>query len=283
MYLEDANMNMTISTETVGKLRAGFTAWIQRYGPLIAPEELKYSIMDHGRRREGLAAVRVWIECGGDPAAASEYTTSTILSVAACYVEIDVVRFLLENGADVFRATEALSACCMSGLFTPVSFQIVTALLDHGADINYFVENSYNGFRCKSATPLMRAAWNGRRKLIHLLLRRGAQNLVNSEGRGPVWCALDERGIGSPDIADLFDAVDRAGSYTAYHREPRVRVLVLRALCEVNRATPPADDVLRRVISLPREVFWLVIQYWHTELDDEPVDNVDEPKDNGDY
>ena len=141
-------------------------------------------------------------------------------------------------------------------------------------------------------TPLMGAAAWGKRALVHLLLRRGAKTLTNSEGRDAATCAREARlfsherlvlGSGFPGLADFLSEVQRCGSYKAYVREPRVRLLLLRVLCERRRATPPADGVLGRVIELPREVFWLIAQYWRADMDIGRYDNDPAPDVYPDY
>ena len=87
-------------------------------------------------------------------------------------------------------------------------------------------------------------------------------------------------------LADFLAAVKRAGSYAAYVRAPRVKLVRLRTLCARGRARPPADPVLERLFGgapetpsttksprssrpLPNEVFWHVLAYWRTSRDDE--------------
>ena len=88
-------------------------------------------------------------------------------------------------------------------------------------------------------------------------------------------------------LADFLAAVKRAGSYAAYVRAPRVKLVRLRTLCARGRARPPADPILERLFGgapetssttkstcssrrpLPNEVFWHVLAYWRTSRDDE--------------
>lgn len=246
----------------------------------------------------------MWIECGGDATAIIPPGDSTLLNGAACHGAADGVRTLLANGANVLHvptglvsgggkliltATDALVRSCASKAVSGSdNLEVVTMLLDSGADIDFSLSDQ-DLFSC--STPLMGAAARGKRALVHLLLRRGAQSLSNSEGRDAAMCAREGRGSshapllesGFPGLADFLSEVQRCGGYKAYVREPRMRLLLLCVLCERRRATPPADGVLGRVIELPREVFWLIAQYWRADMDIGRYDNDPAPDVYPDY
>ena len=80
----------------------------------------------------------------------------------------------------------------------------------------------------------------------------------------------------------LFIAkVKRAGGWKPFALEPRLGLLVLRALCEQGRASPPVKSVdteqpataasvsvIARLFGVPKEVFWIVLSYWNPFRDD---------------
>ena len=80
----------------------------------------------------------------------------------------------------------------------------------------------------------------------------------------------------------LFIAkVKRAGGWKPFALEPRLRLLVLRALCEQGRASPPVKSVdteqpataasvsvVAQLFGVPKEVFWIVLSYWNPFRDD---------------
>ena len=91
------------------------------------------------------------------------------------------------------------------------------------------------------------------------------------------------------ETIDLLTAVEDAGSWKRYVREPVVQLLCLRYLCLAGRARPPAYNTLlvrlfgappvpnagkartrrRHAASgrpLPDEVFALVLEFWHFKL-----------------
>ena len=166
----------------------------------------------------------------------------------------------------------------------------MSAMIDYGADVN------------ASSSPNLRSIlmfcsryreWNANAfslaPLARLLVRRGADVfLKDKEGLDAEDHArfyIHEREDGSA-LADFLAAVKRAGSYAAYVRAPRVKLVRLRTLCARGRARPPADPVLERLFGgapetpsttksprssppLPNEVFWHVVAYWRTSRDDE--------------
>lgn len=269
-------MDPYLSTECLRKI---FTASIRNEGPKRMPGELRESVR-RSVHDKAIVIVRLWIACGGD--AAANDNKVTLLSIAAYQRHADTVRFLLGNGANVMdhpdnrrglyvapgenSATSALVSCCVNNkVSTPAQLETAKVLLNAGANIDAI----YRSFGPGGNTPLMLATLMGNRRMVHYLLHRGAQNVMvdvvqSPAARSPAVLAHE---LGYHDLKCLFDAVFlRAGSYKAYVREPRVRLLLLRVLCERLRATPPADGVLGRVMPLPREVFWLVMQYWSPNL-----------------
>ena len=66
----------------------------------------------------------------------------------------------------------------------------------------------------------------------------------------------------------LILGVRAAGSWRAYARLPRKRVLRLRSLMLRGRAKPRrtgAPNVVARVFKLPNEMVWKVLAFWRVE------------------
>ena len=106
---------------------------------------------------------------------------------------------------------------------------------------------------------------------------------------------LDERGIQLKDLLDSFgvsgrealpklrawlDAGEDPDAVLALHgpttkeslltgalshRAPRVALVVLRRLCEKERARPPPE--LARLFALDKFIFWRVLAFWRTDRD----------------
>ncbi len=60
----------------------------------------------------------------------------------------------------------------------------------------------------------------------------------------------------------LRNVVD-AGGWKPYVRAPRVSLVVLRRLCEKERARPPPE--LARLFALDKFIFWRVLSFWRSE------------------
>ena len=71
---------------------------------------------------------------------------------------------------------------------------------------------------------------------------------------------------------ELLTAVRAAGSWKRYANAPRIDVIVLQRLCAAGRAAPP--PALARLFPtstksppLPKELVWLILQFWRTDRD----------------
>ena len=68
---------------------------------------------------------------------------------------------------------------------------------------------------------------------------------------------------------DLIVGVRAAGSWRAYVRLPRKRVLTLRSMMLRGRAKPrrtrAADPIVARAFKLPNEMVWKVLAFWRVE------------------
>ena len=155
----------------------------------------------------------------------------------------DVVQFLLSRGVDVNHESMNLlhSSVCAGQWFATV------LLLDCGADVDALATD-------RRRTPLMRAADRTRSvsaevmpahlALVRLLLSRGAD--VRAKDRMGHQ-AHQIAAMGTPVRALLSD-VRAAGGWRSYVHRDRMRLLVLRALCEKGRATT-SDGLLARLFA----------------------------------
>ena len=143
----------------------------------------------------------------------------------------------------------------------------------------------------------MRAALFGHCDMIRLLLSRGAAlDARNNDGRDAETIA---RRFNNDDEAPalLADVRLAGGTWDAYLRDPRKRLLALRVLCERGRASTD-DALLRRLFPaapataaeggkrakrglqrtreeyraakggrLPRGIFWHILEYWRCDRD----------------
>ena len=156
--------------------------------------------------------------------------------------------------------------------------RIIQLLLDHGAEIDAVRNDS-------GETALMMAA--GCRSLYadraRALLRNGASlSLRDKDGHTALVYAEISPCLNQPTL-DLLTAVEAAGSWKRYAREPVVQLLSLRYLCLAGRATAPPKLVRcfglppvpnageartrrRRAAGstpLPDEVFAHILGFWH--------------------
>ena len=231
--------------------------------PTLAPQLLFDTIMSFPSYYVH-TKIREWVQWGG-AATATDVDGTTILSVCAAHNRPGAVRYLLQHGANVpmgggweSTATEALSSFC--GSLHSDNLQIAGDLINAGANINF------EG--CGYRTPLMYAAEKVKVGLVHFLLQHGAKvDATNKSGHDAA--ALARKGYGSsipgdPGLGDFLSKVKRAGGYELFvRRGARIRLIVLRVLCERGRATPPADNILARaMVCLPKEIFWHLTSYW---------------------
>ena len=108
--------------------------------------------------------------------------------------------------------------------------------------------------------PLRDAVFNGYDDVVHLLLSRGAK----TDWYEQLW---RPRGTLPPSKSQkLIAVVLAAGGWRKYTLPPRKDMLVLRELCEKDRAKPSAQ--CERLFALPKGVFWRVISFWRSYLDE---------------
>ena len=155
----------------------------------------------------------------------------------------DVVQFLLSRGLDV---NDEYMGLLHASVWAGQWFATVL-LLDCGADVDVRATD-------RRRTPLMRAADRTRSvraevmpahlAMVRLLLSRGAD--VRAKDRMGHQ-AHQIAGMGTPVRALLSD-VRAAGGWRSYVHRDRMRLLVLRALCEKGRATT-SDGLLARLFA----------------------------------
>lgn len=213
-----------------------------------------------------------WLK--SDPADPDQ--VNRILMWAAQYSLVGM-GILIEFGADVNSrdedGTTPLHYAAYANVAMDTSYEIdarnalgrMELLLDRGSSVdprNVFGE-----------TPLMIIARFGTLGAARVLLSRGASlHVRNIHGQDAVDCA----GAGRfPDRADVFSFlrdVRLAGGWAPFLRAPRVRLFLLRLLCERGRASAPSRGQLQfgdvdvaRIFELPADVFLLILEFW-TEL-----------------
>ena len=64
-------------------------------------------------------------------------------------------------------------------------------------------------------------------------------------------------------FARCLEIVVAAGGWKPYVRAPRVSLVILRRLCEKERARPPPE--LACLFALDKFIFWRVLSFWRSE------------------
>ena len=116
-------------------------------------------------------------------------------------------------------------------------YDVARYLLSQGADVNYVIQHPYR----KDALSL-------------------ARNHAKDCGTANDWCSDHVTGF-----SRLLEIVVAAGGWKPYVRAPRVSLVVLRRLCEKERARPPPE--LARLFALDKFIFWRVLAFWRTDRD----------------
>ena len=240
------------------------------------------------------ADVNALIQRAGPAADVNGRDTLLVISVEDDHY--DVARFLLEHGANPNLADDD----DIFPLLTAKTARVIDLLVAHGADVNR--QNGDYG-----ETPLMIQVSRANIESLRALLRHGASLSFRNHddetaltmaqsfheharlapvGAGAVVKRWKE---GMEPIINLLQAVEAAGSYKRYLREPVVQLLALRYLSLAGRATAPANLLrlfgappipnagrsrtrARRVASsaartlLPDEVFKLILDFWNERV-----------------
>ena len=272
---------------------AGYTN-VTRGTLSIAPSLL----MSRMGKPEGLDQLRLWLECGGDVDAQMRNGGRLLISAIShcnadavallisrgastegalkevCSVEevegypgrVEMAQLLLRHGASTEGALHQL--CRLKGSSTvpftkgpSEALQLARLLVDAGEDVNAVRDGPYG----TKMVPLRDAmCWRGRDlqndDLVHFLLARGAK----TDWYEQLWRTCG--GIPPSNSRKLIAVVLAAGGWRKYTLPPRKDMLVLRELCEKDRAKPPAQ--FEGLFALPKGVFWRVISFWRSYLDE---------------
>ena len=272
---------------------AGYTN-VTRGTLSIAPSLL----MSRMGKPEGLDQLRLWLECGGDVDAQMRNGGRLLISAIShcnadavallisrgastegalkevCSVEevegypgrVEMAQLLLRHGASTEGALHQLCRLKGSSIvpFTKgpsEALQLARLLVDAGVDVNAVRDGPYG----TKMVPLRDAmCWRGRDlqndDLVHFLLARGAK----TDWYEQLWRGCG--GIPPSNSRKLIAVVLAAGGWRKYTLPPRKDMLVLRELCEKDRAKPSAP--FERLFALPKGVFWRVISFWRSHLDE---------------
>ena len=197
--------------------------------------------------KEGdLRGVEVALATGAD--VNQKHHGDTMLAIAAYSGHHEVVRFLLEHGADpdIGRGDDDSYKI----LHSASDAQMIDLLVAHGANVElreiygrtalmvHAVQ--FHEVRVDEVRALLRhgASFNARdindRTALDLA-RSMSQTNSQMIGATSIRDLRRERG---QLIIDLLEAVEAAGSWKRYVREPIVQLLSLRFLCLAGRATP---------------------------------------------
>ena len=223
--------------------------------------------------RDALPKVRAWLDAGEDPNAVSalSYDNTSILAEALSHGRVESVRLLLARGA---RVEDIHFSAAMHGS-TPEqrALPIMKLLVSAGADVN----KPRGGSTIPGTSPLMSAVRRKNYNVAKYLLSQGADvnYVVPGESWSPDALAVarhntNNGGYRRVEGADIefyrfLTNVVAAGGWKPYVRAPRVALVVLRRLCEKERARPPPE--LARLFALDKFIFWRVLSFWRSDRD----------------
>ena len=245
---------------------------------MVLSEEI-CAAAEHGHH----AAIQDWFSTGTRDPNEEDVYGRPLLVCATYGGQCDIIRICLQHGADV-KLHGVLYVAASRG-----HTDAAVLLLDHGARVDFRSSLGYGW------TPLFSAVTGLTNidrtcDMIRLLLRHGVD--INARWESTSFTAeAYARRNGKDEAADLLADVRLAGgTWDAYLRYPRKRLLALRVLCERGRASTDDDLLLRlfpwhappkngpttraarrarapRAAQLPKEVFWLVLKFWRSDRD----------------
>ena len=138
----------------------------------------------------------------------------------------------------------------------------------------------HRGPPAEGASPLMSAVRKRKYNVAKYLLSQGAdvnyRNVDPEESWLPNALARAHFNANEPYGSNMTTDVDiefyrflrsvvDAGSWKLYVRAPRVALVILRRLCEKDRARPPPE--LARLFALDKFIFWRVLSFWRCDRD----------------
>ena len=240
-------LNNEPEPDNIKRLHAAGYTNVRSYNLSIAPALL----MARMGKPEGLDQLRLWLDCGGDVDARPRSGGRLLLrAIGMC--NADAAALLIRRGASTEGALHQL--CGLEDF--PRAVEIARLLVDAGEDVNAVRERRHD----TKMVPLRDAVFNGYDDVVHLLLSRGAK----TDWYEQLW---RPRGTLPPSKSQkLIAVVLAAGGWLKYTLPPRKDMLVLRELCEKDRAKPSAQS--ERLFALPKGVFWRVISFWRSHLDE---------------
>ena len=223
-------------------------------------------------------ALKAWLDAGGDANDdthdKSPQCKHTLLSYAAMGGNCDAVRLLLARGADPNKAeadsgltplhraarrgrTGAASLLLLAGAAVDARTRV---LLPEGAAQQSGNYRDEGAERVSGRTPLILAVCRGHPDVLRLLLSRGADPDAEDNGGRTAMMLVTRHGLSHPgrrdepsedylnearkkrEAAALLGRVQICGGWKKYAIRPRRSLLVLRLLCERDRAKAPETN-----------------------------------------
>ncbi|MBA3536702.1 MAG: ankyrin repeat domain-containing protein [Tatlockia sp.] len=146
-----------------------------------------------------ISTLALLLEHGVDVNSASNSQNNTGLMIAAGKGHLDCIKFLIEHGAKIeCRNTEGYNALdfALGGL----QLSAASLLLEYGAELNY---NPIPHDAC-----LQKAAYDGNTKLVELLLKKGANPHVITDGTLPLVVASEKGHTGIVELLLNIPGID---------------------------------------------------------------------------
>ena len=179
----------------------------------------------------------------------------------------DAVRVLLKLGSDVHHVNNVE---CLGVAAAQDDLETVEIFLDAGVSVD---------IQSEEGSPLIHAAEFGRRDMIRYLLHRGASTELQFRGRtaenGSAYVVEASNILDGTIVEEhracwkLLEAVRLSGGYRRFILEPRIKLLVLRVLCERGRASPPRRGILGLLFgeTTSRDCFYAIFNLWLSPRD----------------
>ena len=240
-----------------------------------------------------LAAVREWLESGGDPNE-TDNTTSTLLMWVArgrhiTDAKIDVARLLLSHGADANCATvDRYNSAHICAIYPEESTRgpLIQLFLDAGLNVNAKTDEAETPLGIALDCSMWHREDYSRACLdmVTRLLRAGAALDAIQEGKSAEDLLHQQKAKMQSQVepplevtshyhaceALISDYRAAGSSWKSYVRAPPKELLRLRSLIARGRAkekrrlrATPREIALLFAPSFPNELFWKVSAYWN--------------------